>query len=358
MSYSRWPRYVPVAERKAKARKQIEKLRKKGVDIKPVAIEGRKIARTFWGAGWCDHLESFSDYENRLPRGRTYVRNGSVCHLDIASGKIDAMVAGSSMYDVSISIKPLAASKWKKIKRECTGRIGSLIELLQGKLSSDVMSVVTDRDNGLFPRPREIEFDCTCPDWASMCKHVAAVLYGVGARLDESPELLFLLRGVDHEELIGAELESAVEGAASATGNRKGRRRIADDAVSSVFGIDMTGDDSVDAADETLAPTRKTSAATKKRKKTARKNDTEAKSKARTNNRTRPITGEAIAKLRVKFAMSRSEFSKLLGVSVPTISKWEKSTDVLHLQSRSSTAIEAVRTLSKKEAQQRLLAKE
>ncbi|MDD4391852.1 MAG: SWIM zinc finger family protein [Desulfobacterales bacterium] len=197
-----WGRYVPVAERRAKARNQMKKLCKKGKHIQPVEIEGRTIARSFWGKGWCDHLESFSDYANRLPRGRTYVRNGSVCHLEIGPGCIEAIVSGSSLYNVSISIQKLKPAIWESIQKQCAGQIGSMLELLQGKLSDQVMGVVTDRKTGLFPQPGEIQFDCSCPDWAVMCKHVAAVLYGVGSRLDSQPELLFLLRGVDAQELI------------------------------------------------------------------------------------------------------------------------------------------------------------
>jgi len=95
--YSAWPEYVPVAERRAQARRKTEKLKKQGQAIYPVEIEGRTIARSFWGKGWCTHLESFGDYSNRLPRGRTYVRNGSVCHLSIEKGSIVALVAGSSV---------------------------------------------------------------------------------------------------------------------------------------------------------------------------------------------------------------------------------------------------------------------
>lgn len=231
----RWRPYVPVAQRRAKAMKQMEKLRKKGMDIQPVKIEGRQIARTFWGRGWCDHLEKFSDYENRLPRGRTYVRNGSVCHLEVQKGKIAAKVSGSAIYDVKIAIKPLPKDKWRKVKEASAGQIGSLLELLQGKLSDHVMAVVTDRDRGLFPRPAEISLHCSCPDWATMCKHVAAVLYGVGARLDEKPELLFLLRGVDHSELVSEEAAKTV-----VTKARKTSRRTLDESkLSEVFGIDL-----------------------------------------------------------------------------------------------------------------------
>ena len=208
-----WRPYVSVAERRRKAAKKMDALRKKGVDVQPVEIAGRKIAKSFWGEAWCGHLESFSDFANRLPRGRTYVRNGSVCHLAVAKGRVEAKVSGSELYDVKIEITTLPHKQWSAIKGRCGGQIGSLLELLQGRLSDHVMAVVTDRQDGLFPSPKEISLKCSCPDWAVMCKHVAAVLYGVGARLDTKPELLFLLRGVNHEELIEADAEAAVAGA-------------------------------------------------------------------------------------------------------------------------------------------------
>ncbi len=238
MYYYRWAPYVPVAERRRKAQKKMDALRKKGVQIQPVSIEGRKIAKTFWGEAWCNHLEGFSDFENRLPRGRTYVRNGSVCHLAIEKGKIQARVCGSELYEVQVQIKTLPAKKWAAIKGRCGGRIGSLLELLQGRLSDHVMTVVTHRSDGLFPLPGEMSFRCSCPDWASMCKHVASVLYGVGARLDVKPDLLFLLRGVDHEELIAADAEKAISDATS----RSTSKRLTADSMSDIFGIDLDVD--------------------------------------------------------------------------------------------------------------------
>ncbi len=225
--------YVPVAKRRAQAAREIEKRRKKGETISPVVIEGRAIAHTFWGKAWCDNLESYSDYENRLPRGRTYVRNGSVVDLQIKPGKITATVSGSELYKIAISIDPLPEGKWRSIKSRCAGQIGSLVELLQGKLPKGVIDVVTAHDGGLFPKPSEIKLGCSCPDWADMCKHVAAVLYGVGARLDHQPELLFLLRKVDHLELI----EEAVSSAGKKTATRK--KTLSESDVAGVFGIEL-----------------------------------------------------------------------------------------------------------------------
>jgi hypothetical protein len=197
-----WAPYVSVAERRRKAERLLAALKKKGRVCLPVAIEGRAIARTFWGKNWCDNLEAYSDYENRLPRGRSYARNGSVIDLQIGAKKIAALVSGSDLYEVSIGVKPLEAALWQAVLDECAGKVASLVELLQGKLSGAVMEVVTRRGGGLFPTPKQLTFRCSCPDGASMCKHVAAVLYGVGARLDSQPELLFQLRDVDPGALI------------------------------------------------------------------------------------------------------------------------------------------------------------
>ena len=228
--------YVPVAERRKKALKKVEKLCAKDASVQPIApFKARSIAASFWGKAWCRHLESFSDYENRLPRGRTYIRNGSVCHLSLDPGTAHAIVSGSELYELSIHIKPLDPKKWTAIKTRCQGRIGSLIELLQGKISDEIMAVVTDRSEGLFPQPDEIRFNCNCPDWADMCKHVAAAMYGIGVRLDTQPELLFKLRGVNHEELIAVETTLGE----MTSGKRSRRRTLESDALESVFGIEL-----------------------------------------------------------------------------------------------------------------------
>jgi uncharacterized Zn finger protein len=194
--------YVPVAQRRAQAAREVAKRVKKGQAVSPVCIEGRLIASTFWGKAWCTNLEGYSDFENRLPRGRTYVRNGSVVHLKIEKGRIEALVSGSELYEIQIEIAALPKQDWRALKERSAGKIGTLVELLQGKLSQAVMEMVTARADGLFPKPKEIKMRCSCPDYAGMCKHIAAVMYGIGNRLDSSPELLFVLRGVDHLELI------------------------------------------------------------------------------------------------------------------------------------------------------------
>jgi uncharacterized Zn finger protein len=230
-----WVPYVPVAERRRKAEREIEKLRRKGAVVSPVKIEGRQIARTFWGKAWCDNLESYRDYENRLPRGRTYVRNGSVLDLQIAPREVTAMVSGSKIYKVKVSIGEVTQAHWKTLCADCSGGIDSLVELLQGRFSKGVMERLCRQDAGLFPRPSEIRFTCSCADYASMCKHIAAVLYGVGARLDESPELLFRLRAVDETELL-SDLGNTLPDTRT---KRDTAQTLVGDDLAALFGLDM-----------------------------------------------------------------------------------------------------------------------
>ena len=225
-----WGEYVSAAERQAKTRRDMAKLEKQGQKIEPVSLTGSQIAKSFWGKSWCQHLESFSDYSNRLPRGRTYVRNGSVCHLKIDPGQITALVSGSSLYEVAISVTPLEPKLWDTIKQQCSGQVASLLELLHGKFSNHVMKIVTDRLHGLFPQPNQIKLNCDCPDGARMCKHLAAVLYGVGSRLDHQPEMLFRLRQVDPMELFAAGLTLPAASNAQV---------LPDEQLSDIFGIEL-----------------------------------------------------------------------------------------------------------------------
>ena len=227
--------HVSVAARRARAARELAKLQKKGRKISPVVIEGRTIAETFWGESWCDNLERYSDFANRLPRGRTYLRNGSVVDLQVGPGRVTALVSGSTMYDVKVTVGAVPRARWSAICQDCSGAIDSLVELLQGRFSKGVMTRLCEEKTGLFPSPKEILFTCSCPDWASMCKHVAAVLYGIGARLDHQPELLFTLRNVDSQDLIakaGSDLAKKHKGPA-------GVKVLASDDLSEIFGIEM-----------------------------------------------------------------------------------------------------------------------
>jgi uncharacterized Zn finger protein len=232
-----WKPYVSVAARRKKAEREVAKLRKKGHSHAPVTIQGRKLATTFWGKAWCDNLESYSDFANRLPRGRTYVRNGSVIDLQVSGGEIRAMVMGSELYKVTVKVSPIPKAHWSAICKDCSGSIDSLVELLQGRLSQAVMERVCQQRTGLFPAPTEVQLSCSCPDWASMCKHVAAVLYGIGVRLDEQPELAFKLRAVDHAELI----VSAAKARTLSTKTPASAKVLGADDLSALFGLEMEG---------------------------------------------------------------------------------------------------------------------
>lgn len=253
MSWWSFQPHVSVAEKRARALAEIQRLRNKGRDIAPVTIEGQKIARTFWGKAWCDNIESYRDFEYRLPRGRSYVRNQAVVDLQLAPGRINALVSGTELYKVQMHIDPLPADRWRHVRQRCIGQIGSLIELLQGRLSDRVMRIITDHEQGLFPAPAELSIKCDCVDWANLCKHAAAVLYGVGARLDAQPELLFTLRQADHLELI-----TQAGDVPAATGPASPHPIIATQDVADVFGIDLEteADDAAPSETPAEAPSR------------------------------------------------------------------------------------------------------
>jgi uncharacterized Zn finger protein len=228
--------YVSAAEKRRRGQKAAIALEEKGQKLNPIRVDGRTIARSFWGKAWCENLESYSDYRNRLPRGRTYVRNGAVVDFQIAPGVINALVRGSALYRIAITIKPVQQAAWTALKTDCAGRVGSLIDLLQGKLSAQVMEIMTRRETGLFPRPGEIGLSCSCPDWAGMCKHIAATLYAVGVRLDESPELLFALRGADHFELVTEATKSVT---AHVSTPEDGSATLTGENLEEIFGIEL-----------------------------------------------------------------------------------------------------------------------
>jgi uncharacterized Zn finger protein len=225
-----------VASQKLKAEKQLVKLRKKDPDVQPVLIEGRKIAKTWWGASWCENLERYADYENRIGRGRAYVKNGFVLDLRIAEGVVTAQVSGSKLYQVTIKIDRLPEKKWNKIADRCAKRIDSIASLVEGDFPEEFREIFMKQGDGLFPSPKEIHMDCSCPDWATMCKHVAATLYGVGAKLDADPLLFFTLRGIDPTDLIKKSVDEKME-SLLANAKKKSRRAIDGKDVKRIFGV-------------------------------------------------------------------------------------------------------------------------
>lgn len=251
-----WRPYVSMAQRRQNAAEYAAQLAEtEGRKLEPVQVSGRKIAKTFWGDAWCRNLEFYSDFANRIPRGATYVRNGSVIDLQIAPGVVRALVSGSEVYEIEIKIEKLASAEWRRITQECSESIDSLFDLVQGKFADGTMRRLTDPKKGLLPRPKQIHMECSCPDYATMCKHVAATLYGVGARLDQAPELLFTLRDVDPTELIrkataASNLEDALR--------RNSSESLAGQDLSELFGIDLDGAHSAESAAASVAPPTKT----------------------------------------------------------------------------------------------------
>ncbi|MDR3541291.1 MAG: SWIM zinc finger family protein [Desulfosporosinus sp.] len=246
MAYdSGFPEYIPVAEKRKQAQKSVEKLKKKNPDISPVIIEGSKLTRTWWGKSWNKNLESYSDYSNRIGRGRSYVRHGAVLDLKMTQGKISALVQGSAAkpYQVTIVIQALSKNIWDALTNDCAGKIGSLQDLIDGKFPKALSELFTARGKGLFPAPKEISLQCSCPDYATMCKHVAAVLYGVGARLDDDPSLFFALRDVKIEDLISETISKKAQTLLEKS-KFKSRRVIEDPDISGMFGIEMESDGS------------------------------------------------------------------------------------------------------------------
>ncbi|MBC8459811.1 MAG: hypothetical protein H8D67_17605 [Deltaproteobacteria bacterium] len=270
-----YPPYVTVAKKRAKAARKLKQIRKKNPDIKPIVLEGSRIVRTWWGKSWNLNLERYADYSNRIGRGRSYVRHGAVLDLQIASGKVESLVQGtrSKPYSVSIKIKAVNKKIWQEIKAACEGKLDSFQELLAGKFPKALGEIFTTQGKGLFPSPKEIDFSCSCPDWAYMCKHVAATLYGIGARLDEDPGLFFKLRKVRMKDLITQAVEDKAHKLLKKA-KKKTARVIADSDLADVFGIDM---------EETVAPSRRKAKAPKrmsKRKKTLTRESKKAKGKA------------------------------------------------------------------------------
>jgi len=327
--YYRFNDYVSVAQKQKRAEKLVEELRAQGRSPKPVTAFKGKMSSTFWGKSWCGNLESYADFAYRLERGRSYLRSGCVCHLDISNGMAQALVSGSELYTLTVRVKPLEQERWRTVCAKCAGQVGSLLELLQGKISGQAMEIVCDQATGIFPSPAEITFDCSCPDWAHMCKHVAATLYGIGRRLDTEPELLFVLRGVSAAELIPSSLDFM---------QRAQPESLQNDDLGALFGIDLDVGDRhspppVPAPSDIPKPVAK--------KRTPR----EAPSKATPTTPTkapfkpeRP-TGAAIRRLRKLAKLTPTAFARALGISTATLLRWEGSKGALTLRAASLEAL-------------------
>ena len=342
-----YPRCVPVDAQRARTVSEMNRLLARDVKVQPVELRGRTLASSFWGRRWCEHVESFSQYAARLAHGRAYLRNGSVCHLSIESGGVDAMVIGSALYHVSVRVRRLEAAAWMAIRAACAGRVGSVLELRQGRLPDDIAEMVTDRGSGLFPQPGDIVASCECEDGTTMCKHAAAVLSGIGSRLDESPELLFLLCGVDETELIAAEAARS-RGTVAAGGLEPGATR--DAAASKAADSRPASGPAESRAFVSAPPPTDTAAPSRQVKKTLT-----YRPPAPTAARRRPTpsdlaseaagfvpTGGMVADVREQCGCSVAEFAELIQVTPTTVRRWEATRGPLNLHASPWEALRAL----------------
>ncbi|WP_129596215.1 SWIM zinc finger family protein [Anaerophilus nitritogenes] len=238
MSFYGFGEYITVAKKKENAQKSIEKLRKKNPNISPVIINGNAIAKKWWGKAWNTNLESYADLKNRIGRGRSYVRHGAVLDLQIKTGQVEALVQGSSSkpYSVLIQIDELDQGKWTRVIEICNHRIDTMETLIAGEFPKEFDELFKESKNGLFPSLKEIHFQCSCPDSAVVCKHIAAVLYGIGARLDNDPILFFKLRNIDFESLLKKSIEEKMKSMLQ-NADKNSKRVIDEDEVFDLFGI-------------------------------------------------------------------------------------------------------------------------
>ncbi|KJJ83858.1 zinc finger SWIM domain-containing protein [Candidatus Omnitrophus magneticus] len=240
MGWYGFPRYVTLSEKLAKAERSLKQLKKKDPSITPLIVTGTKIVKTWWGKSWIENLKNYADYSNRLGRGRSYIKNGFILDFKIKEGEITSLVQGTRRepYEIRIKIEPLDNKTWDEIKKHCEGKIESLTELIEGEFPKDLAEIFTRKGQGLFPSPKEIKFGCSCLDWADMCKHVAASLYGVGVKLDTDPKLFFTLRKVEMNDLITEALQNKSKNMLKKA-NKKTSRVIDDSAASKIFDINI-----------------------------------------------------------------------------------------------------------------------
>jgi len=363
MAYRRYPRYVSVAEKRAKAARKLKQLRKKNPAVQPIVLEGRAIAKTWWGKSWNLNLERYADYSNRIGRGRSYVRHGAVLDLQISAGQVNSLVQGSRTkpYTVTIKIKAITKEIWKNIKAACAGKLDSLPELLSGKFPKALGEVFTARARGLFPSPQEIGFNCSCPDWADMCKHVAATLYGIGTRLDDDAGLFFKLRKIKIDDLIQETLKDQsyklLDKAA-----KMGPAKIAESDLSGLFGIDMeeTMDLDLPKTPKTVAGAGKTShqAAKQSKAKTAKRKPairTPVKKKASqqspktaaSKKGAKPVASKARAKTPLKKSATKRKIAAFTDTAqiLAVIKRSKRGLDVATLQQKTGFDEKKIRNM-------------
>ncbi len=317
-----FPHQRTVAQRRVANERMLRDLRAAGHELHPVPA-GQAKPGSVWGRRWCAHFNLFADFHNRLSRGRSYVRHGGVLHLELSAGKIVALVAGTDLYEVAITVAPLPEARRRRIRETCAGRIDSLLELLSGRLDAGVMDQVTDPRDGLMPQRQELELKCSCPDWAVMCKHLVAAITAVGLRLDQEPELLFRLRGLDPGDLVagGAVVIAGGEAALGTT--------LADEDLGGIFGIEVD-----------LAPVAAVAQPEPEPKPAARRRGGQVRKKASPRGKKRfAPTGELVRGLREDFGLEVAELADVLGVSAGTVYRWERIDGPLVFRGRGEDAL-------------------
>lgn len=164
------------------------------------------FGESWWAKRWIAVLESFQ-IGARLGRGRSYARSGQVLSIDIGKGSVNAKVQGSRSrpYDIAIKVKPLSEGDWGKLTDALSHQAIFAAKLLTGEMPQDIESVFKEAGLSLFPKAlKDLETHCSCPDWSNPCKHIAAVYYLLGEEFDRNPFLIFKLRGMEKEELLGS----------------------------------------------------------------------------------------------------------------------------------------------------------
>lgn len=163
------------------------------------------FGESWWAKRWIAVLESFN-IGARLGRGRSYARNGQVLSIEIGKGEVKAKVQGSQSkpYDIKIHIKALSATDWRKLAKALSHQAIFLAKLLAGQMPEDIEKAFKGSGLSLFPeRLKDLNTSCSCPDWSNPCKHIAATYYLLGEEFDRDPFLIFKLRGMSREELVG-----------------------------------------------------------------------------------------------------------------------------------------------------------
>lgn len=215
--WSEFPAYQqPSAEMlREQAERSVKAAKKKGQKMEPaipVTGEDEEICQSWWGRAWCSNLMRYADFASRLERGRRYIRTGTVVDLKIRKGRVEARVQGTRKipYKVDIRISPFSEEKCQAVMAKCGRKIENMEDLVAGTFPEDLKDLFTE-EGGFFPTPAEISCICSCPDWAIMCKHVAAAMYGIGLRLDENPFYFFEMRGIDINRFLDVTVDNKVE---------------------------------------------------------------------------------------------------------------------------------------------------